>query len=298
MKGVCAVCSAEFQRRQSQIEKWPANYCSQKCQHLALMKIVPVEQITALYCGGMTQRQIASVVGCGQQLISRTLQRAGVRCRVTSRVHNWMFPTDESAQPELAYWMGFSFADGCMEAGRSVAAERLSIRIQKRDRALLERLVMFIGATPAMIRNIRVTQAGVKTIRSEQVGLWLIQKGLRSFLRDWGVVPRKSYPDAFVRPQVTRALLPHFIRGWFDGDGYVRARAAGVGIVAHSAAAAYLAGALQSFGIGFVVEPRKSAPMMADVRLRLKESRQFYVLCNGYPRLERKWQRLDRRFAA
>ena len=288
---LCAVCGKDtLPRRLSQLKRARISTCSKRCGGVAHRKGVDIAEMLRLHAMGLTQRDIGQQLGVGGSFVSASLARQGVLCKTTNRKYHWAWPRTHEMQPELAYWMGFSFADGCAQYRGSGHAECLTIIIHQADAALLYRLAAFVGTDPAAVR----------LIPPNKVGIYLIQKGLLFFLARWGVVRRKSYAENFVRPQIPEWTLPHFMRGWFDGDGTVvsgTAGACGLRIVGNLPSIFYLVDRLGGLGIRSRWVRRKQAgEPLADIYLNIEAARRFYSVCNGWPRLERKWRQLDLRF--
>ena len=103
-----------------------------------------------------------------------------------------------------AYWLGFLYADG------SVSKKETSVTITLKDREHLEKLKSLVQ--PALpIRVVSVNSRGYYSITFASVSL------VKALITH-GCVPQKTlklkFPDG-----VQKELLPHFIRGYFDGDG-------------------------------------------------------------------------------
>lgn len=105
-----------------------------------------------------------------------------------------------------AYWLGFIYADGCVKNKNS-----LTIGIHKKDIELLIQFKKDIEASHLFSYDKR-----------NQVRITISNDKLYSDLNKAGVVPRKTkiltFPDVNILPF---DLRPHFIRGYFDGDGCI-----------------------------------------------------------------------------
>ena len=113
--------------------------------------------------------------------------------------HDHLFEIIDSE--EKAYWLGFIFADGYV-SDRYDFEVSLSIK----DIKQLEKLGKFMNKE-------------VKT-DSFRCRIGIVNKRLVKSLNKYGVVPRKSlilkFPD-----NLNSEMIPHFIRGYFDGDGCI-----------------------------------------------------------------------------
>ena len=108
---------------------------------------------------------------------------------------------------EKAYWLGFLAADGCVHTGRKGNPEKVVVTLQAQDLGQLEALRDVLHST----YEIRPTK------RQKGFKLQIASVKLCRDLVAQGVPPCKSLTLRF--PQLPDALLPHFIRGYFDGDG-------------------------------------------------------------------------------
>lgn len=112
---------------------------------------------------------------------------------------------DVIADESTAYWLGFLCADGCVVLRRG--SGEVHLVLQKKDIPHLERYRVFMQ-TQAPIR---------KEARYETYRVSLYSFRLAAALNDLGCTPRKSL--SLQLPALTDMLLPHFVRGYFDGDG-------------------------------------------------------------------------------
>jgi hypothetical protein len=112
---------------------------------------------------------------------------------------------DTIADEPTAYWLGFLCADGCVVLRRG--SGEVHLVLQKRDIAHLERYRTFVETT-APIRK----ETNYQTYRVSLYSLHLAQT-----LNSLGCTPRKSLSLRF--PTLPQTLVPHFVRGYFDGDG-------------------------------------------------------------------------------
>lgn len=107
---------------------------------------------------------------------------------------------------EKAYWLGFITADGCIsDTGDS---RFLSIRLQDRDH---DHLVKFCRSLKSNRPVLRSPGVSYMSVSSRQIIDDLISLG---------VTPRKSLtaaPWSSASPELAR----HYIRGLFDGDGFL-----------------------------------------------------------------------------
>ena len=108
---------------------------------------------------------------------------------------------------EKAYWLGFLYADGYVNANE----DKIELCLAEKDFHHLEKFKNFIGL-PNKICYRATTKAYRYSFRSTNCKQDLIKQGC---------VPKKSLILHFpTTEQVSDALLRHFLRGYFDGDGW------------------------------------------------------------------------------
>jgi hypothetical protein len=123
-----------------------------------------------------------------------------------ARVWNYKYYTNhdyfEHLTEESAYWLGFIYADGCIKPEHNA----LVVEVQLGDKDHLLRLQSAIGGS-------------FKQYKRPSVILQVNSKKMYKDLLHWGVTPRKSLTCTF--PELEEHLIPHFIRGYVDGDGCI-----------------------------------------------------------------------------
>lgn len=109
---------------------------------------------------------------------------------------------------EEAYYLGFILADGCVSKKRN--SYGFSISIQERDGYILDKLSLLCLNK---INSRHIT-------KKSQVCLTFTCKDICKNLINYGCISNKTYKtNSF--PLIKENLMPHFIRGYFDGDGCV-----------------------------------------------------------------------------
>jgi mobile intron protein len=108
---------------------------------------------------------------------------------------------------EKAYWLGFLYADGYI----SYKENKIELALAEKDYEHVAKFKKFIG-----LDNRICYKAAVKayrfSFRSDKMKNDLIKQGC---------TPRKSLTLVFPsEEQVPRYLIKHFMRGYFDGDGW------------------------------------------------------------------------------
>lgn len=108
--------------------------------------------------------------------------------------------------PEMAYILGYWWADGCMRIKADTGAHLIAIA--GNDRAHLETMAQAINVNYYM-RKV--------SLSSQCYEISYCSKEMFEDLQAHGGTPHKSRTIGF--PSVPPELLPHFVRGFVDGDG-------------------------------------------------------------------------------
>ena len=116
---------------------------------------------------------------------------------------------------EKAYWLGFLYADGYIRERKS--GNSLEMKLSVKD---LEHLILFrecVGSN----HLIKESQSKVKykggVSISNMVHLAMYSSKIVESIKRQGVHSRKTF--TIERPNIEKKMIPHFIRGYFDGDG-------------------------------------------------------------------------------
>lgn len=158
--------------------------------------------------GSMLRSGDSKSCGCGIHENKGRFQKDSQHRRKYKINHNFFKNIDTE---EKAYWLGFIAADGNV---RSVVTDKihrytLSITLRESDRHHLEKFrdVLYRGDKPKITKN---RSGCVLEVSSKQNYYNLVNAG---------ICDRKSLTLTF--PTIQNALLKHFIRGYFDGDGWI-----------------------------------------------------------------------------
>ncbi len=173
------------------------------------------EEIVKWYLeDGLSSWQIAKIVGLHPTSVLSILRAYGVSPRKAGEAYNGRIVNEnffeDISDPDRAYILGFIMADGSINEARNA----LIIDQKNLEKTLLIEIAEHIG------RGIRVrAQKGRNTVR-----LWVGNKKLIEDLKRWGVSERKAKTLSFERviKGMSKDLWPHFLRGYLDGDGYIK----------------------------------------------------------------------------
>lgn len=114
--------------------------------------------------------------------------------------------------PRRAYWLGLLLADGWIVTHHA-ELQGFAIALHERDRDTLAAFAEDLGCADM----IKPTRAGSALLQVKLTSSQAAQD-----LVSHGIVPKKSKVARL--PQLSRGLMPHLVRGYFDGDGCVYVR--------------------------------------------------------------------------
>lgn len=127
----------------------------------------------------------------------------------------------QSWSSQMAYVLGFIFADGAIEdVQKSSRTCYISIITSKKDLNILEQIKTAMSSSHNLYKRRPRIEGfpGQKFYKSAERFVFRIgSKIIYNDLLSLGVTPRKSLTISF--PNIPLEFLSHFIRGYFDGDG-------------------------------------------------------------------------------
>ncbi len=141
-----------------------------------------------------------------------------------NRIHHFnqeIFYNIDSA--EKAYWIGFILADGYVHEKKGF----LRIKLQKNERYHLERFINFIGGDLDMIKYDSHTLEGYDKLYEAYYAEVNSKKLVNSLIK-LKIRQAKSTREQVVK--VPDNLVRDFIRGLWDGDGFIRGENKRIGI--------------------------------------------------------------------
>jgi hypothetical protein len=164
--------------------------------------------LEALYQSGLTSIQLAEHYHCDPSTIQSWLKKLGCirdasQCKKIYQAKEDVFETIDTE--EKAYWLGFLYADGCV------------MNVGRRGRVILYLSEKDISRLKAFSHCLESTYPIRTDAKRKACGISLASDKMRDDLIRWGCIPRKSLHLSF--PALPFHLCPHFIRGYYDGDG-------------------------------------------------------------------------------
>lgn len=110
---------------------------------------------------------------------------------------------------ELAYFMGFCVADGCICTRKY--SNVLSITLHNKDRSILEQFAKWLNYNHILSRKYKE--------RPNHSRLDLHSKIFNNYFPEWGLIPRKTYE--FIAPTIDTKYFKPYLIGLLDGDGHI-----------------------------------------------------------------------------
>jgi hypothetical protein len=175
------------------------------------------DRIVKLYKDGNTQKYISEQLLISEPCIPKTLKKRGERIRTYSE-NNRRYALnqhyfDNIDTPSKAYILGILYADGCNFTEHNA----ITLSLQECDRSVVE----FVKNEIEYEGPLRINELSKRNPKyKDQYILCINDEYMSHQLENLGVVKAKSlvlqFPDF-----LTDELIPHFIRGYFDGDGCV-----------------------------------------------------------------------------
>lgn len=172
------------------------------------------KQIIELYQTGLSARQVAAFVGVSKPTVLNRLRQAGIKVR-PNRQHFFNEHAFSCFTPESCYWAGFLAADGWVNQARTRVATELAIR----DLDHLVKLCAFLQIGPHIIKKRSKRQPWGITGHFCSVCFSSTQMAVQ-IGQNFNIVPAKSN---ILEPPLKLPVryVHHFVRGFFDGDGWV-----------------------------------------------------------------------------
>lgn len=178
-----------------------------------------VKEIQVLYQEGLSSRAIAEKLRVSRRVVTQCVKLAGnVRHRTYVFDEEYFDVIDA---PNKAYILGLLYADGT----NSKRDHTIKLGLKYTDVDILHRIAHEVKSDRPLVYHPEKSNNynGRQINSSPQYVLRLSSKHMSDRLIEIGMVSCKSLVLEFPT-EIPEPLLPHFIRGYFDGDGCVRAQ--------------------------------------------------------------------------
>ncbi|MCX6818366.1 MAG: hypothetical protein NTU57_05935 [Candidatus Aenigmarchaeota archaeon] len=156
--------------------------------------------------GKLSEREIARRLEIGKTTVNKWRIGLGLEIKKNTVNENFF----KLWNPEMAYIIGYIFADGNINWKPEKSYRALTITAAAKDAEHLERIRLNLNSTRKLTYS-----ADTNSYR-----LIVNSKEICTDLMKIGLCPKKSLTIKF--PNVPEKFLSHFIRGVIDGDGNVR----------------------------------------------------------------------------
>lgn len=144
--------------------------------------------------------------------IQKLLKNNGIELRGYSPVkgyHNIHF--FDAYTIESCYWAGFIAADGNVQKDKNV-----NIKLALKDKEHLQKFAKLINFQGNILEGTEGDQNQFHWCRINISGKWFI----KALAKNFNIFPNKTFTIS-IPSQMPEEFLPHYLRGYFDGDGSV-----------------------------------------------------------------------------
>jgi intein-encoded DNA endonuclease-like protein len=174
-------------------------------------------EICKLYVDGMTTEEIGRMYSVTDNTIAKILRKNGVCLRKAIRRslvtnHDYFAEIDS---PDKAYFLGWMITDGSIIRSETRPDRRdiISLEIVAQDIKVLKLFANAIGAPESIVKETHTRQG------NEHCYMHFTSQKMSDDLSQYGVVRRKTWTTYL--PILKEELMPHLIRGIFDGNGTI-----------------------------------------------------------------------------
>jgi hypothetical protein len=172
------------------------------------------KEIVNVYLSGVSTREISRRMNLpGKDAIIGALRRQGIQQRNPSE-RNRLYTLDEYAfdliTPEVAYWWGFLYADGC------ISKRTLVVALKWDDVSHLDKLKSFMKSESPIKKYIRKVNGTTHYVcHIEFTSQYLVDR-----LRSLGILLHRTNFGLVIN-NLPEDMIRYWILGFFDGDGTI-----------------------------------------------------------------------------
>lgn len=164
------------------------------------------EDIIFMYSSYKTITPIMGKYNINRKAIMKFLIANNVNVKHSSRTNFFREDFFTTYSNELAYFMGFALADGC------IYNSKIEFSIHKQDECILQQFCDWLGYDYKSIKD---------RVNKNQKRLSIESKFLfGNNMPEWGLVPNKTYKASI--PFFPTKWFKSFLIGLIDGDGHIR----------------------------------------------------------------------------
>ena len=178
------------------------------------------KEVIELYLGGASVRSISKKLDCSEKIINVILNKNGIKIRTyyenlkDKNLNHCFFNVFNN---NSCYWAGFIAADGNVLDYNKSKLFRLSIKLSVRDMEQLKKFKDNINSN----KKISIYEGISFSKKNVLVNISISSKYIvNDLFEKFNVCPRKSL---ILEPpkNMPEEYVSHFIRGYFDGDGWI-----------------------------------------------------------------------------
>lgn len=174
---------------------------------------LPEDEIIELYKNGISSMKIAEQYNTTCNTILDCLKRNNIK--IDNKYHNLTLNHnyfEDIDSYDKAYFLGFLMTDGSIGSTNNA----ISICLKADDYEILEILSNKIGNSNKLYYSAR--NEATMAFKSAKI---------KQYLSKHNVYPNKTYSTTM--PKIRNDLMPHFIRGLIDGDGWISVKSHQIG---------------------------------------------------------------------
>lgn len=175
--------------------------------------------ICKMYENKMSISDVSKKTKLSKSMVYRILKRNNINTKRNSsdfieklydyNIDNTFF--EKINTEEKAYVLGFLYADGSLNKN----GYNVSLKLQERDKSILNKINKAIGSNKPLYFHKKI-----KKNHQNQYSIVISNKKMYNDLLKTGLHPNKTY-DLKFKKVFKNSLFQHFLRGYFDGDGWV-----------------------------------------------------------------------------
>lgn len=176
------------------------------------------QEILNCYLKTLNRKEVCKIMHVSDSTLKKILEDNNIKTKDLSHakqkyaLNEYYF--DFINNQNKAYIFGLLCADGCVD---KPPRNGIHLSLQSQDVGILKK-ILFELDTNRPLRLISMSKTNPN--HSDQYCIDIVNKYMHSALIQKGLVPNKSLVFKFPS-NIPENLLPHFIRGYFDGDGCI-----------------------------------------------------------------------------
>lgn len=172
-----------------------------------------------LYGSGRSISDVSKQLNLSKSKVYRILKKNNVNTKRNSshyieKLYDYSIDSSffENIDTEAkAYTLGFLYADGNIHKKHY----HIKLKLQERDKYVLDTINKHLKSDKPLYFHKKT-----KDTHQNQYSLVISNKKMYNDILEQGLYPNKTYSLSF-KKTFSDKLMPHFIRGFFDGDGWI-----------------------------------------------------------------------------